>query len=633
MLAMGTSAFRGPLPVVQPNPNVERAGVLRHGVLTVTLDAKESRFSIHGPDRPPTTIEAFSEPGREPQLPGPLVRVPVGTEIRLSVRNSLAMPLTFFVSAAVGGGSDRVTAPDSIVVPPGAVGQLVIQAKSPGNYVYRATTPTAANRATLLAGGLGGALVVDTAGAPARPNDRVLVIMTTPDSGAVAQLERRVAMGRSRPENSLAVGGPNGFEGIAFTINGRAWPNTERIPTTVGDSLHWRVINVSALSHPMHLHGFYYRVDAFDDPGADQFSRPAPGQMVVTQLLPPLAAMSMTWSPDRPGNWVFHCHFALHNMPDSMAAAAGDPHMRDMVGLMLVINVAGRRGVRVSKDPERPRHLRLVATVDSLRTIGVLNPPGRYIPEPSMRFVLEERDRLVDTKRPFSPELDLTRGEPVSIMIVNHLPEPTSVHWHGIELEDSYMDGVPGVSGEGTRLTPEIAPGDSFEARFTPPRSGTFMYHAHVDEPREEQAGLEGAVIVREPGVGPSPDEHEFFFKGGGINGERNPDTVVLHAGRPARLRFFNLANWEVMTFFSLTSRPDSALRLANDTLLVRWRRLAKDGFDLPSAQQLPRAARQLVSMGETYDFEYTPVQQGTLRLELRGPEGQLLFRVPIHIE
>ena len=87
------------------------------------------------------------------------------------------------------------------------------------------------------------------------------------------------------------------------------------------------------------------------------------------------------------------------------------------------------------------------------------------------------------------------------------------------------------------------------------------------------------------------------------------------------------------MTFFSLTSRPDSALRLANDTLLVRWRRLAKDGFDLPPAQQVPRPAHQLVTMGETYDFEYTPVRQGTLRLELRGPEGQLIFRVPIRVE
>lgn len=632
LVAMRPTAFRGPLPVVQPNQNVERAGVLRHGVLTVTLDAKESRFWMRGPNRPPPTLEAFSEPGREPRMPGPLLRVPAGTEIRLSVRNSLAMPLTFFVPAAVSGGSDRVTKTDSILVSPGAVGQLVIRAKSPGNYVYRATTPSVANRLTLLSGGLGGALVVDTAGSPARPNDRVFVIMATPDSGAVAELERRVAAGRSRPETPLTTGGANGFKGIAFTINGRPWPNTERIRTTVGDSLRWRVINLSAESHPMHLHGFYYRVDAFDDAGTDQFERPAPGQMVVTQVLPPFAAMSMTWSPDRPGNWVFHCHFALHNMPDSTSVAADDRRMRGMAGLMLGVNVAGVAGMHVMRAPVNPRHLRLVATVDSVRKIPVLNASG-YVPEPSMRFVLEEHGRWVDTKRPFSPELGLTRGEPVSIMIVNHLPEPTSVHWHGIEIEDSYMDGVAGVSGAGAHLTPEIAPGDSFEARFTPPRSGTFMYHAHVDEPREEQAGLEGALIVREPGATPFPDEHEFFFKGGGINGQPNPDTVVLHAGRPAKLRFFNLANWEVKSFFSLTSRPDSAVRLANDTLVVRWRRVAKDGFDLPAAQQLLRPARQLVSMGETYDFEYTPLRRGTLRLELRGPHGQLIFRVPIRVE
>jgi len=39
------------------------------------------------------------------------------------------------------------------------------------------------------------------------------------------------------------------------------------------------------------------------------------------------------------------------------------------------------------------------------------------------------------------------------------------------------------------------------------------------------------------------------------------------------------------------------------------------------------------VSMGETYDFEYTPLHKGTLRLELREPQGKLLFRVPIRVE
>ena len=108
------------------------------------------------------------------------------------------------------------------------------------------------------------------------------------------------------------------------------------------------------------------------------------------------------------------------------------------------------------------------------------------------------------------------------------------------------MDGVPGVSGYGNRLTPAIAPGDSFEARFTPPRSGTFMYHAHMDELRQEVAGLEGALIVREPGAAPATDDHVFLLKGDEparthpveLNGQVNPDTVVLHVGRPARLRF-----------------------------------------------------------------------------------------------
>ena len=89
----------------------------------------------------------------------------------------------------------------------------------------------------------------------------------------------------------------------------------------------------------------------------------------------------------------------------------------------------------------------------------------------------------------------LKRGEPVSIAVLNKLPESTAVHWHGIELE-SYYDGVAGYSGEGKRIAPAIEPGESFEARFTPPRSGTFIYHTHVDEVRQQQAGLAGPLIV-----------------------------------------------------------------------------------------------------------------------------------------
>jgi FtsP/CotA-like multicopper oxidase with cupredoxin domain len=46
----------------------------------------------------------------------------------------------------------------------------------------------------------------------------------------------------------------------ALTINGKAWPHTERLTMTQGDSARFRVINAVALNHPMHLHGFYYRI-------------------------------------------------------------------------------------------------------------------------------------------------------------------------------------------------------------------------------------------------------------------------------------------------------------------------------------------------------------------------------------
>jgi FtsP/CotA-like multicopper oxidase with cupredoxin domain len=83
---------------------------------------------------------------------------------------------------------------------------------------------------------------------------------------------------------------------------------------------------------------------------------------------------------------------------------------------------------------------------------------------------------------------------------------------HGIELE-SYYDGVAGFSGSGTHSAPTIAPGDSSEARFTPPRSGTFMYHSHVNEVRQHAAGLVGSLIVRDTPGRPAADEAIFFSR------------------------------------------------------------------------------------------------------------------------
>jgi hypothetical protein len=109
-----------------------------------------------------------------------------------------------------------------------------------------------------------------------------------------------------------------------------------------------------------------------------------------------------------------------------------------------------------------------------------------------MHFVLEEQGRVTDTHTDLSPELDLVRGEPVAITIVNHLDEPTSIHWHGIELEDSYMDGAPGFSGTGTHLHAGDCAARFIRRALHTPASGTFMYHAHVDDVREQSGRARG---------------------------------------------------------------------------------------------------------------------------------------------
>jgi hypothetical protein len=82
---------------------------------------------------------------------------------------------------------------------------------------------------------------------------------------------------------------------------------------------------------------------------------------------------------------------------------------------------------------------------------------------------------------------------------------------------------------------------------------------------------------------------------------------------------------------------PDSSSSggSVGQTTVVQWRLIAKDGFDLPATAQRTSPAHQILAVGETYDFEYTPSRKGTLALELRTNGGghALLIKVPIRVE
>jgi FtsP/CotA-like multicopper oxidase with cupredoxin domain len=228
------------------------------------------------------------------------------------------------------------------------------------------------------------------------------------------------------------------------------------------------------------------------------------------------------------------------------------------------------------------------------------------------------------------PPIVLARGEPVSITVVNQLDEATSVHWHGIELE-SYFDGVAGFSGAGSRISPAIAPSDSFVARFTPPRAGTFIYHTHVNENRQQLAGLAGPIIVLEQGVAPdsavdhtvlitSPPTREEQLRDVLLNGSASPAALEVRAGVAQRLRLINMT----------ATRPNIRVEIWRGDSLINWRPLAKDGADLPDTWRVVRAARSPISIGETMDYEIVADAAGTMRLEVRSAPGKLLATMPI---
>jgi len=624
-LWMSVVAFSNPprtARIAVPNANTKPAGSLTNGVLTLSLEARRTVWYPNGDSLPGREVLALGEASGPAVVPSPLVRVPAGTTVELTIRNTLDRDTIVFHIPPAASCRSSVTADDSVVIAPGARGALRFAATVPGNYFYRARTNDRLARGLQIGGLMAGAIVVDSVGSPP-PRDRVMVLLASTDS---------------------VINGVPAGDNTIFSINGRSWPGTERLTATVGDTLHWRVINANNDFHPMHLHGFYYRVDTFTGPADPPGLQPIlPSGMVVTQRLTPFSAMSMTWVPERAGNWLFHCHFQIHvahtPTPSEAGGAAHANHaMTGMTGLVMGIVVKPRPGTRAeaARPPAAERRLRIVAVQDSAFPDSA----------PSMRFLVEEPA----TKRPaasagpgFSPPIVLQRGRPVSIMVVNHLNEPTAVHWHGMEL-DSYYDGVAGFGGIDRRISPIIAPRDSFEARFTPPRAGTFIYHTHANEPVQHRAGLLGALIVVDSALGVPGDDHTIFLKTAraglqatpvfDVNGQTNPDTIVLHVGQPARLRLISLALLNPNAAVQVTARQDSVPVLRMDSLLVEWRPLAKDGADLPEASRTPRRARQTMAMGETYDFELTPERTGMLRIEIRGGlGGRLLARVPVRVE
>jgi FtsP/CotA-like multicopper oxidase with cupredoxin domain len=153
------------------------------------------------------------------------------------------------------------------------------------------------------------------------------------------------------------------------------------------------------------------------------------------------------------------------------------------------------------------------------------------------------------------PTIQANQGDRVRIVVDNHLPEPTSMHWHGFDIPFD-MDGGPGLSQDA------ISPGGRFVYEFTLQQEGTFFYHSHMA--MQEMMGMIGAfimhpkeaydppvekdfaIILQEYAVlpnNPTPNSMNMEYNWLTLNGKSGPSNtpLIVRLGDRVRLRFINL--------------------------------------------------------------------------------------------
>ena len=306
------AADDGGAAAVVANDNRRPAGSLDAGTLSLALRAGRGRWSPEPAHGPALDIEAFGEVGQPLMVPAPLLRVAEGTTVAVSVTNELAAPLR------VHGLCSRDGSPCApLDVPPGGDARGALRRRPRRHLSLLGDDP-----------GRAGALPrarrrLHRRSAGRRSRRRSGAghhRMDQPDADDLRQIFSADDIGEAFIARQPSV---------AFMLNGLGWPATERLTYRLGEPVRWRVLNLSSQPHPMHLHGFYFDVERLGDGRRDAPAAAAQPRRVVTQLLPPGGTLTMTWTPERPGNWLFHCHLMEHVSPLRRLPAerrSGDHH-------------------------------------------------------------------------------------------------------------------------------------------------------------------------------------------------------------------------------------------------------------------------------------------------------------------
>ncbi len=215
------------------------------------------------------------------------------------------------------------------------------------------------------------------------------------------------------------------------------------------------------------------------------------------------------------------------------------------------------------------------------------------------------------------PLIRVRQGQRLTRQLVNDLDVPTSIHWHGIRI-DNAMDGVSGLTQD------PAAAGETFDYDFVVPDAGTYWYHAHKNSMEQVGRGLSGVLIVDEPtppdvdrdevlmlddwlldpdtGGFVEPFDHPMMMSHGGRTGNlvgvngRYDFTMSAITGERLRLRLINAANARI---FGLRLEGMKAWTVALDGMPLDRPEALSEDIILAPAQRIDLIVDITASEGE----------------------------------
>lgn len=215
------------------------------------------------------------------------------------------------------------------------------------------------------------------------------------------------------------------------------------------------------------------------------------------------------------------------------------------------------------------------------------------------------------------PTLRVAQGSNVTIPFTNRLDQPTTVHWHGVRLENA-MDGVPQVTQA------PIAPGDTFTYRIEFPDEGLFWYHPHVREDVQQELGLYGAILVEGPDQPVTPREIVLLLDDILLNGDDVATQYKSAANNVLMGRYGNELLTNMRQDWNDTIAPNERVRLQ----LVNAANARPMNITFRGAQ-----AVEVIALDAGYLAQPTPVERVVLApaqratIDIVGPaDGKVLI-------